>query len=113
MAKEKLESFKAGDTQKKASVRSPSKKAEPAAPESRSLGFRRIEGIIEKEDPARLSASLSKIHKDLEDFEKAAKSPKDKAAAKKARAAVERTADLMDYLFQTKAALQTQTGESK
>ena len=46
---------------------------------------------------------------DLEAFEAQA-SPKDKAAAQKAKLAVARTRELLDYLFQTKEAI-TQGGE--
>jgi hypothetical protein len=113
MAKDKLQSFKIGETQKPG-VRTTNKKGESAPPpETQSFGFRRIEGILEKEDPATLSAGLTRIHDLLEALEKAAKSNKDKAAAKKALVAVERTADLLDYLFQTKAALVAQATPSK
>jgi hypothetical protein len=107
VAKEKLETFKAGDAQKKA--RTTAKRADEAKPgaSAQSLGFRRIENILEQEEPGAISQSLNKIHNDLEALESTAKSNKEKAAAKKALMAVERAADLMDYLFQTKIALQT------
>jgi hypothetical protein len=110
MEEKKLEVFRIGDT-RKATVLAPKKPPPPSREErsqAASLGFRRIEKILEDEDPEILGQSLSKLLKDLEAFQKRAKGTKDKSAVKKAIAAVERTADLMDYLFQTRAALRAQ-----
>jgi hypothetical protein len=104
----KLESFKIGDTQQPG-VKKPAKgddAARQAESEAASLGFRRIETILEDDDAMAVSENLSKLLQNLEAFEKQAKSNKDKAAAKKAIIAVERAADLLDYLFQTKSAIQ-------
>lgn len=105
---EKLESFKIGDTQqpgvKKAKKGDNAERQ--AESEAASLGFRRIETILEDDDAATVSENLSNLLQNLETFEKQAKSNRDKAAAKKAIIAVERAADLLDYLFQTKSALQ-------
>ena len=112
MEKKELGSFKIGDT-RKATVNAPKKPTPPSRDErsqAASLGFRRIEKILEDEDPEILGQSLSKLLKDLEGFQKGAKAAKDRSAAKKAIAAVERTADLMDYLFQTRAALRVHQG---
>ena len=105
----KMESFKIGDTQK-VGVAAPVKKgsAKPSAePQAYSLGFNRIENLLEKEDPVAVGASLNTLLVKLEEFHTKSSTNKDKAAAKKAIIAVERAVDLIDYLFQTKAALET------
>lgn len=109
MAKdEKLESFKIGDTQQPGVKKATKDEAaaQQAESEAASLGFRRIETILEDDDAVGVSENLSKLLQDLETFEKQANNNRDKAAAKKAIIAVERTADLLDYLFQTKSAIQ-------
>ncbi len=110
MTDKKLESFKIGESHKPA-VSAPKRAQAAANPraetEKYSLGFGRIEGILETDDAAQVSDSLNKLLQALEEMEQKAKAPKDKAAAKKAIVAVERTADLLDYLFQTKAAMQS------
>jgi len=116
MADSKLESFKIADTRKPASASAPRKIAKggdttAAESEAHSLGFRRIEGILEKEDPATVRSSLDRLHSQLAEVEKKGRSNKDKAAAKKAIVAVTRTSELMDYLFQTKASMQTNPGK--
>ena len=110
MADKKMESFKIGES-RKPSVSSPKRAQAQAAQrtdtEKFSLGFGRIEQILEADDAATVSEELNKILEALEQFERQAKTPKDKAAVKKAIVAIERTADLLDHLFQTKAAMQT------
>jgi hypothetical protein len=107
MADKKLESFKIGDT-KRAGVAQPGKKGkDKAEPPSQSLGFTRIENLLEKEDPVNVAENLNALMKRLEEMHDKSSTNKDKAAAKKAMAAVERAVDLMDYLFQTKAAMET------
>ncbi|MFC1610679.1 hypothetical protein ACFL6C_06965 [Myxococcota bacterium] len=105
----KLESFKIGDTQKpgitKGKVSDDAKRQEES--EANSLGFRRIETILENDDALAVSENLNKLLLSLEEFQKNATSNREKAAVKKAIIAVERTADLLDYLFQTKVHLQT------
>ncbi len=105
MTDKKLESFKIAAT-RKPGVRSP-KKAEPdpAAGGARSLGFKRIEGLLESEERAAVQAGLAKLKDGLAELARTAKAAKDKAAARKAIAAVERTASLMDFLYDTKDSL--------
>ncbi len=108
MADKKLETFKIGDTQRPGVLKAKKGAEAPApAPESKSVGFARIEKILEHDDAATLSENLGKLINSIEEFESKATTNKDKAAAKKAIVAVERTADLLDYLFQTKASMQT------
>ena len=108
MTDKKLESFKIGDTQKPgvAKAKKGSEK-QGDAPQSQSVGFARIEKILETDDAATMGENLSKLIHSLDEFEKKASTNKDKAAAKKAVVAVERTADLLDYLFQTKTQMQS------
>ncbi len=105
---EKLESFKIGDTRqpgvKKAGKSDDAKRQ--AESEAASLGFRRIETILEDDDAVSVSENLNNLLQNLETFEKQAQNNRDRAAAKKAIVAVERVADLLDYLFQTKSSLQ-------
>ena len=105
MADKTLEPFKISDT-RKPSVSSP-KKSEVAttAAESPSLGFRRIEGILEREEPATVRASLDKLREGLTQWAAGASTNRDKAAAKKAIVAVDRTSELMDFLYKTKESL--------
>lgn len=108
MSDKKIESFKIGDTQK-AGVSAPKKggaSAQQGEAEAFSLGFTRIEKILEDEDAVAVSDNLNKLLQSLEDFQRDAKTNKDKTAAKKAIIAVERAADLLDYLFQTKSSMQ-------
>ena len=108
MTEKKLKSFKIGDTQKPGVARP--KKSQGTQQNndatSQSVGFARIEKILENDDAATISENLSKLIQSLEEFEKKATTNKDRAAAKKAIVSVERTADLLDYLFQTKASMQ-------
>lgn len=110
MTGKKIESFKIGDTHREGMSKpvqtTAASRAAEQKPESFSLGFSRIEGMLEKEDPVEVGEALSKILKDLEDLNERATSNKEKLAVKKASAAVERAVDLMDYLFQTKAVME-------
>ena len=111
MTDKKLEAFKIGDTQR-AGVSKATKATEPdnqSQSETHSLGFRRIETILESDDVAAVGDSLNGLLQKLEVFQGSATDNKDKAAAKKAIIAVERTADLLDYLFQTKTSMQSTT----
>ncbi len=105
MAKNELDSFKIAET-RKPGVSAP-KKGEAAAPagEAQSLGFKRIEGLLEREDRATVQASLSRLKESLATLERGAKAAKDKAAAKKAIAAVDRAGELMNFLYDTKDSL--------
>ena len=105
MVEKKLESFKISDTQRPTVGRAKAKTHEDPAV-SQSLGFARIEKMLENENPESVQENLSNLLKSLEEFQGKATTPKDKAAGKKAIAAVERTTDLMEYLFQTKQSLQ-------
>ena len=99
-----LQSFKIADTRKPTvQRRGPAAKTED---EQRSLGFARIERILENEDQNSINAKLTDMLDGLHDFNASSTANKDKAAVKKAMVAIERAADLMEYLFQTKAELE-------
>ena len=105
MSQKKLESFKAGSKQKPKVARPAKQEAAQADAAAQTLGFARIEGILEREEPGAVSKSLDDLYASIDQFEEHAKSAKDKNNAKKAKVAVERTIDLLNYLFQTKAEL--------
>jgi len=109
MSDKELKSFKIGDNQS-AGISSPvSAKANAAAdsPESQSVGFARIEKILEDETPETIGEKLNSLISELETYGNEASTNKDKLAAEKAVGAVEKVADLMDYLFQTKGSIES------
>ncbi|MEO1170743.1 MAG: hypothetical protein AAFX94_01655 [Myxococcota bacterium] len=105
-----LQSFKIGDTRKpgvgKPTAPKRSRQQEQMHEEA-SAGFDRIERILEDEDPERVSDALTSLHQKVSEYLDRATTNREKATAKKALASVERTADLMNYLFQTKEAMET------
>jgi hypothetical protein len=105
MPEKKLESFKIGDT-RKPGVTAPARTEPAPSPETQSLGFKRIEGLLESDEPAAVRQNLETLKGELAKLEKDATGNKDKAAAKKALAAVDRAAELMDFLYDTKASMQ-------
>ncbi len=101
MSKEELKGFKISD-QVKAPVDKPrAKKAEASPPPS--VGFPRIEAVVESGDLAGLEGHLQL----LRDMQKSG-SNKEKLAAKKAAAAYERAHALLTFLLETKARLSQQ-----
>ena len=107
MSEKKLETFKIGDTRRptvRPSTATRAKKA-PEASEETSLGFQRIEKMLEDEEPEAVSARINDLLGRLEEFARGARTQREKAAVKKAIIAVERTADLLNYLYQVKDAL--------
>lgn len=103
MADKNLESFKIGDT-RKPTVASPQRKVEEpeARPDDQSIGFRRIEAILETEEPAGISAALDRMRQQLEELRSGTKMNKIKASVTKALAAIDLTSELMRHLFLTK-----------
>jgi hypothetical protein len=114
MAKEKeLKDFKIGDAVKRpvtpqsAAQQAPSKKKDkPEKQESASVGFPNIERIIEAD-----SLDVSGLKARVGALDELAKKGdmKQKPAAKKALLAYQRSQELLDYLWSTKAALAGQT----
>lgn len=104
---EDLGSFKIGDV-RRAEVRSFQKAGpgEPEPQESLSVGFPSIEERLENGSIEDLAEELRGSYEKLEDLVQNG-DMKEKAGAKKAMVAYERCADLMEYLFDTKQALQS------
>ena len=116
---DKLASFKIGEKQKPKVKSSPGgaggtggKKAKQTQA-NHTLGFGRIEEILDHEAPGAVGERLAQILDDLDAGLAASTTPKDKSAYRKARGALERTVDLLDYLFRTKESLQKQALETK
>ena len=108
MSDKDLESFKIGDTHQ-TGISNPvgaGVATDSGDDDAPSVGFERIETVLENETPETIGEKLTAMISDLEQFEGEASAQKDKLAAQKAIAAIERVADLMDYLFQTKSDLQ-------
>ena len=105
MAKDDLSTFRISDM-RRASVRASTKpgKPEPEAQEP-SVGFPAVEARLESSSADGVAEELRGSYEQLEALT-AGKDIKTKAAAKKAMGAYERAADLFEYLFQTKDALQ-------
>ncbi|MBN1960458.1 MAG: hypothetical protein JW841_05890 [Deltaproteobacteria bacterium] len=105
MEEKKLESFKISDT-RKPSVRSPKKAEQVELPtESPTLGFKRIEGMLEREDSESVKANLEELKNNLNELAINATSHKEKANAKKAIMAVDRTTALVNFLYETRESL--------
>ncbi len=103
MAKDKFETFKASDVQKK----QPRPKARAGAAkdskkEAVSAGFPSIEGLLDKE-----TLDLQGLEQRMAELNSLAEggSAQQKGAARKALIAYEKTQDLLEYLWETKTAL--------
>jgi hypothetical protein len=104
MTDEKLEAFKLGD-EHRSGLSKPASKAKGSEIDrdmSKSLGFQRIESMLEDEDPVEISQGLSELHRSVSELEMASATNRDKHEARKVMKAIELTGDLVDYLFQTK-----------
>jgi hypothetical protein len=99
MTKSDLKGFKISDQVKQPVDRARPKKEEAAAPPP-SVGFPRIEALVESGDLGGLAGRLEA----LRELAKSG-SNKDKLAAKKAAGAYERAQALLSYLLETKARL--------
>lgn len=100
-----MSTFKIGDM-RRPSVRATKKPSAPAAPEAEpSLGFPAVEARLEGGTVDSVAEELRESYEHLEQMS-ASGDMRSKAAAKKAMGAYERAADLFEYLFETKAALQ-------
>ncbi len=107
---EDLKSFKIGDT-RTAGARAPVSRRGAEAAESaadvgsiaaQSVGFAAIEELVEKSTAAQASERLSRVMQALEEYQVQAGSKREEHQAAQSIAAVERVADLLDYLFATK-----------
>ncbi len=102
---ENLQSFKIGDTRKATVQKRGAQKVEEAT-DSRSLGFARIERILDNETQDTINAKLTNMLDAIAEYGDGAAAVKEKALVKKAVTAVERTAELMQYLYKTKEELE-------
>ncbi len=104
--KDELSSFRIGDL-RRPEVKNYNKQA-PAAPEEEepqeSVGFPAVEQRLENGTIDDLAEELRPSYEALEEMALEG-DMKQKAAAKRAMAAYERTADLFEYLFETKSAM--------
>lgn len=103
MTEKKLDSFKAGAKQPP-SARPRGKAAgdDKGSEPSQTLGFARIEAILDNQTPEAVREQLAGLQASLDTYAAEAASPKDKAGAKRAKLGVERTMELLAYLFATK-----------
>jgi hypothetical protein len=108
MSDKKMSSFKAGDLQKQAQQRAPSSKPTQTQNDAahQTLGFARIEAMLDKEDPKEVLNGLMKIIDRLNAYEASASSAKEKAAAQKARRGLEQGVALVEYLYDVKIHMQ-------
>lgn len=100
---ENLSSFRIRDLKRQPAT----SKARTEAPAEGSLGYPAIEAQLEQSDMETLIESLRASYSLLESQSQTG-DMKTRSQAKRAMAAYERTADLFEYLFQTKAALQAE-----
>ena len=108
MTKKKLETFKVAD--KHAPRVKPSAGAAKPAAESQeahkeTLGFARIEEVLDSAMPGDVQRSLVQLTDSLDTYMSDVRGQKERAQAKRAKMAVERTIDLLAYLFATKEAM--------
>ncbi len=102
MTRKDLQSFKISDQVKAPVERPRGKKTKDNGPPP-SVGFPRIEAVVESGGAETLSALEGRLAT-LQEMAKSG-SNKDKLAARKAAAAYEKTKALLDYLLATKARL--------
>ena len=102
MTRKDLQSFKISD-QVKSPVERPKAKKDSSAGPPPSVGFPRIEAVVEAGNADTISGLQARLAT-LQEMAKSG-SNKDKLAAKKAAAAYEKTKALLDYLLATKAKL--------
>lgn len=107
MSDSKLESFKVGERHKPrvkqgGKAKGAGKDEAAASAAEPTLGFARIEAVLDQQDPRQVQKSLAGLVEALDDVSAKAKGAKERAEAKRAKVAVERTTELLTYLFQTK-----------
>lgn len=113
MADDELKSFKIGDSHRvgmSKPAQSPAR-GKGSQDVSKSLGFQRIEGMLEAEDPEEVGRALSDLHRLLEEKQAASSTNRDKHEARKAMVAIELAANLVDYLYQTKEAMRGENND--
>lgn len=97
-------SFRIGDM-RRPEVRG-QRRAPAPAPEAASVGFPAVEAWLEQPSADAVIEAIKPRYEALEAMSTSG-AMREKGAAKKAMAAYERAADLFEYLFETKASLQS------
>lgn len=98
-----LPSFKVGDLQGPPRVKDAKAGFKPPASEAevqQSMGFLRIEALLDEGDPSDISSNFNTLLDTLESKAASAATPAQKHALGKAQGAVEKTADLLNYLLE-------------
>ena len=104
VSKDELSSFKIGDLKRpevKSFKRGSASKSTDPEPEAASVGFPAVESRLESGTAESLAEELRPSYEKLEELATGG-DMKQRAAAKKALIAYERTADLFEYLYATK-----------
>ena len=98
-----LQSFKVGDLQGPPRVKESKPAFKPPASGDevqQSMGFLRIEALLDDGDPSEISNNFNNLLNTLETEAAEAPTPGQKHALGKAQGAVEKTADLLNYLLE-------------
>jgi hypothetical protein len=117
MTQKKIDSFKVADKHPPRVKPSQAQSTAGATPtpsdETQTLGFARIEELLDTAQPGDMQRSLVGLIDDLDAYMAETRSQKDRAQGKKAKMAVERTIDLLTYLFSTKEAMIASFGQTE
>ena len=109
MTNKKLETFKVGDKHaprvKPSAATAQSGAAMGQEQPKETLGFTRIEEVLDAAEPGEVQRSLVGLTDALDAYMSDNRGQKERAQAKRAKMAVERTIDLLAYLFETKDAM--------
>ena len=97
-----IPSFKVGDLQGPTRIKDSKTAFKPPANEAdvqESMGFLRIEALLDEGNPEDISNNFNSLLDTLEEKAATAPTPAQKHALGKAQGAVEKTADLLNYLL--------------
>ena len=108
MTDKKLKTFKISDTQRPMVSRS-GMPQEQQQPESFSLGYEKIELLLETEDPNEVVSGMNRSLGSLQQVFENTRIQREKDAAIKSIRAYELTLDLLEFLFQTRTTLSLAT----
>jgi hypothetical protein len=111
MSEKELETFKVGERHAprvKPSATAAKTAAESVQSPQETLGFARIEELLDSAQPGDVQRDLVQLTDRLDTVMADARGQKEKSQAKRAKMAVERTIDLLAYLFETKEAMLAQ-----
>ena len=102
MSDSDLKTFKIADTHQPTVTASASKRASQAAKENPTIGFQRLEKLLETETAETVDTKMNALLTDLSNLESQAESQKEKASAKRARAGVSQAHEMLLCLYETK-----------